>query len=250
MRVLVAVKRVVDYNVKVKAKADGSGVDLANVKMSMNPFDEIAVEEAVRLKESGKATEVLAVSVGSPTGHRHASFCHCKGGGPGPLGEDRHHARAIGSGEDSQASRRSREAYSRDTRQTGHRRRLQSDRTDVGGAAWGGRRGRLRRRSSSTATAFWLPAKWTEASRPCGSRRRLWSRPTCVSTSPAMKRSPNIMKAKKKPIEEKSPADLAVDMTPRLQVLKTSEPPGRAGGAKVASVAELVNKLKNESGVL
>src|SRR5207237_1063826 len=170
MKVLVPVKRVVDFNVKVRVKADGSGVELANVKMSMNPFDEIAVEEAIRLKEKGAATEIVAVWIGPQ-----------------------------------QAAETSRTAL-----------------------AMGADRGSLVKVDGTLQTVK-------------------LKGPAIVTTDlrlnePRYASLPNIMKAKKKPIADKSPADYGVDVAPRLEVLKTTEPSGRKAGAKVKTVSELIEK--------
>ena len=135
MKILVPVKRVVDYNVKIRVKPDGSGVELANVKMSMNPFDEIAVEEAIRLKEAGKATEIVAVSIGPAQCPETIRTALAMGADRGILVKTDSRRRAAGGGEDPQGHRRSRAARPRHPRQAGDRRRLQSDRPDAGGAA-------------------------------------------------------------------------------------------------------------------
>ncbi len=249
MKVLVAVKRVVDFNVKVRVKPDGSGVDLANVKMSMNPFDEIAVEEAVRLKEAGKATEVVAVSVGPQQAQETLRTALAIGADRGILVKTDQPTepltvakilKAICVQEEPRLVILGKQAIDDDCNQVGQMlaallgwpqgtfasKVVQSDGTlDVTREIDGGLQTiRLR-----------LPAVVTTDLR---------------LNEPRYPSLPNIMKAKKKPMAEKTPADYGVDPTPRLHVIKVSEPPPRKAGIKVKSVHELVDKLKNEAGVL
>ncbi len=248
MKVLVAVKRVVDYNVKIRVKADGSGVELANVKMSMNPFDEIAVEEAVRLKEAGKATEVVAVSVGPATAQETLRTALAMGADRAIL--VKHDAvveplavakllKAIVAAEKPDLVILGKQAIDDDANQTGQ---------------------------MLAALMGWPQATFTSKFEP-GAGEALVTReidgglqtlklklPAVITTdlrlnTPRYASLPNIMKAKKKPLEEKTPADYGVDVTPRLKVVKTEEPPKRQAGVKVKSVTELVAKLK-EAGAL
>ena len=249
MKILVPVKRVVDYNVKIRVKSDGSGVELANVKMSMNPFDEIAVEEAIRLKEKGKATEIVVVSIGPAQAAETIRTALAMGADRGILVKADGDRRAARGRQDPQGHRRAGEARPRHPRQAGDRRRLQPDRPDAGRAdrlAAGHLRVQARDRRRQHAG-------------DARGRRRLADReaeaPAIVTTDlrlnePRYASLPNIMKAKKKPIEEKTPDAYGVDVAPRLEVLKTTEPPGRKAGVKVKTVAELVDKLKNEAGVI
>jgi electron transfer flavoprotein beta subunit len=248
MKILVPVKRVVDYNVKIRVKPDGSGVDLANVKMSMNPFDEIAVEEALRQKEAGKATEVIVVSIGPAqaaetirTGLAMGADrgIHVKTDGPvEPLAVAKillGVAKAVEPG----LVIMGKQAIDDDCNQTGQ--------MLAALAGWA---------QGTFASKLVLGDGSAEVTREVdgGLQTVLLTLPAVITTDlrlnePRYASLPNIMKAKKKPIEEKSPADYGVDVTPRLKVLKTVEPAGRKGGAKVASVAELVSKLQ-DAGVI
>ena len=249
MKILVPVKRVVDYNVKIRVKSDGSGVELANVKMSMNPFDEIAVEEALRLKEKGQATEIVVVSIGPQQAAETIRTGLAMGADRGILVKTDKTLEPLAVAKilkaiverrspasSSSASRRSTTTATRPAR------------------CWprspAGRRAPSRPSSRSRATASWSPARSTAACRPSSSRR-----PAIVTTDlrlnePRYASLPNIMKAKKKPIDEKTPDAYGVDVSPRLEVLKTTEPPGRKAGVKVKTVGELVDKLKNEVGLI
>jgi electron transfer flavoprotein beta subunit len=226
MKILVPVKRVVDYNVKIRVKSDGTGVELANVKMSMNPFDEIAVEEALRLKEAGKASEVVVVSIGPAQAAETIRTGLAMGADRGilvkqdgvvePLAVAKILKGVVGAEAPSLVIM-GKQAIDDDCNQTGQ---------------------------MLAALLGW--AQGTFASKvelADGTTDLRLNEPRYASL-------PNIMKAKKKPIDEKTPADFGVDVTPRLNVLKTSEPPARKAGVKVADVAELVSKLKNEAGVL
>ncbi len=233
MKILVAVKRVVDFNVKVRVKADGSGVDLANVKMAMNPFDEIAVEEALRLKEAGKATEVIAVSVGEPGAAETIRTALAMGADPRHPGQDGGAARAAGGCQG--ASRGGGEGAAGGLPSSASRR---STTTPT-------RRARCWRRLLDWPIATFASKVVIEEGSALVTREvdgghetvRL-PLPAVVTTDlrlnePRYASLPNIMKAKRKPIEETTTADLGVDTTPRLTVVKVSEPPGRrAGGAR------------------
>jgi electron transfer flavoprotein beta subunit len=196
MKILVPVKRVIDANVKPRVKADGSGVELANVKMAMNPFDEIAVEEAIRLKEAGKAEEIIAVSIGPQQAQETIRTALAMGADRGilikvdgtvePLAVAKL-LKAVVDAEKPELVILGKQAIDDDSNQTGQ------------------------------MLAALLP---------------------------------NILKAKKKPLDEKAPGDYGVDPAPRIKVLKTEEPGGRKAGVKVKDVAELVDKLKNEAGVI
>jgi len=240
MKVLVPVKRVVDYNVKIRVRADGTGVELANVKMSMNPFDEIAVEEAIRLKEAGKATEIVAVSIGPQQASETIRTALAMGADRGilvkvdqvvePLAVAKI-LKAIVEAEKPGLVILGKQAIDDDCNQTGQMLAALLGWPQDGDSIL------VTREVDGGLQTVKLKA------------------PAIVTTDlrlnePRYASLPNIMKAKKKPIDEKSPADYGVDVAPRLEVVKTSEPPGRKAGAKVGSVAELVAKLKNDAGVL
>ena len=249
MKILVPVKRVVDYNVKVRVKADGSGVELANVKMAMNPFDEIAVEEALRLKEAGKATEVVVVSIGPAQASETIRTGLAMGADRGIL------VKVDGSVEPLAVAKilkgiveaeqpglviLGKQAIDDDCNQTGQ----------MLAALLGYGQGTF-------ASKVSIGDGTVDVTREVdvGLQTLTLKMPAVVTTDlrlnePRYASLPNIMKAKKKPIDEKTAADYGVDPSPRLKVLKTSEPPGRKGGTKVASVEELVSKLKNEAGVI
>ncbi|WP_166299120.1 MULTISPECIES: electron transfer flavoprotein subunit beta/FixA family protein [unclassified Bradyrhizobium] len=249
MKVLVPVKRVVDYNVKVRVKSDGSGVELANVKMSMNPFDEIAVEEALRLKEAGKATEVVVVSIGPAQASETIRTGLAMGADRGILVKAEGNVeplavakilRAVVEAEQPGLVILGKQAIDDDSNQTGQ---------------------------MLAALLGWSQATFASKLEVEGSDFKVTREvdgglqtiklkgPAIVTTDlrlnePRYASLPNIMKAKKKPIDDKSASDYGVDLTPRLEVLKTAEPAGRKAGVKVKDVAELVNKLKTEAGVL
>ena len=247
MKVLVAVKRVVDFNVKVRVKADGSGVETANVKMSMNPFDEIAVEEAVRLKEEGVATEIVAVSCGVQACQETLRTALAIGADRAILVETDVELQPLAVAKLLKALVDKEQPAAGDPGQAGDRRRLQPDRPDAGRAAGlaagdfrlEGRRSRTaRRRSRARSTAAW--------------RRISIKLPAVVTTDlrlnePRYVTLPNIMKAKKKPLETLKPEALGVDVAPRLKTLKVVEPAKRKAGVKVADVAALVDKLQQRS---
>ena len=249
MKVLVPVKRVIDYNVKVRVKADQSGVDLANVKMSMNPFDEISVEEAVRLKEKGKATEVVAVSIGPQQASETIRTALAMGADRGilvktdatvePLAVAKI-LKAIVEAEKPGLVILGKQAIDDDCNQTGQ----------MLAALLGWAQGTF-------ASKIGIDGDSVTVTREVdgGLQTVKLKAPVIVTTDlrlnePRYASLPNIMKAKKKPIEEKTPDAYGVDIKPRLQIVKTAEPSGRKSGVKVASVADLVAKLKDEAGVL
>ena len=249
MKILVPVKRVVDYNVKIRVKPDGSGVDLANVKMSMNPFDEIAVEEAIRLKEAGKATEIVAVSIGPQQASETIRTALAMGADRGilvktdttvePLAVAKI-LKALVEAEKPGLVILGKQAIDDDSNQTGQ----------MLAALLGWPQGTF-------ASKLAIEDDSIQVTREVdgGLQTVKLKSPAIVTTDlrlnePRYASLPNIMKAKKKPIDEKAPADVGVDISPRLDVLKTVDPPGRKSGVKVGSVAELVAKLKNEAGVL
>ena len=248
MKVLVAVKRVVDYNVKIRVKADGSGVELANVKMSMNPFDEIGIEEAVRLKEQGKATEVIAVSIGPQQSQETLRTALAMGADRAiliktdalvePLAVAKI-LKGVVEAEQPEIVILGKQAIDDDCNQTGQ---------------------------MLSALLGWAQAAFTSKLEPGDGSANITREidgglqmlkvklPLVVTTDlrlnqPRYASLPNIMKAKKKPLDEKTPADYGVDVSPRLKVLKTVEPPKRLAGIKVKSPAELVAKLK-EAGAI
>jgi electron transfer flavoprotein beta subunit len=249
MKILVPVKRVVDYNVKVRVKADGSGVDIANVKMSMNPFDEIAVEEAVRLKEKGVATEVIAVSCGVAQCQETLRTAMAIGADRGILVECADELQPL-------AVAKLLKALC-DKEQPGlvicGKQAIDDDANQVG--------------QMLAALADWPQATFASKVDVDGSTVKVTREvdggletvqltgPAVVTTDlrlnePRYVTLPNIMKAKKKPLETLKPADLGVDVAPRLKTLKVAEPPKRGAGIKVPDVATLVDKLKNEAKVL
>ena len=243
MKALVAVKRVVDYNVKIRVKADGSGVELANVKMSMNPFDEIGVEEAIRMKEAGKVIEIIVVSIGPAQAAETLRTALAMGADRAilvkhdeavePLGVAKI-LKGIADAEKPEIVILGKQAIDDDCNQTGQ---------------------------MLSALLGWPQATFCSKIE-LGSGDALVSReidggmqqikvklPLVMTTDlrlnqPRYASLPNIMKAKKKPMEEKTPSDYGADVRPRLKVIKTEDPPKRLAGVKVASVAELVSKLK------
>lgn len=249
MKILVPVKRVVDYNVKVRVKADGSGVELANVKMSMNPFDEIAVEEALRLKEAGKATEIVVVSIGPKQATETIRTGLAMGADRGILVQTDETVeplavaktlKGIVEEEEPGLVILGKQAIDDDCNQTGQ----------MLAALLGWAQGTF-------ASNVDLGDNTVDVTREIdgGLQTVKLNMPAIVTTDlrlnePRYASLPNIMKAKKKPIAEKALSDFGVDATPRLKVLNTAEPEARKAGVKVGSVAELVDKLKNEAGVL
>ncbi len=249
MKVLVPVKRVVDFNVKIRVKGDGSGVDLTNVKMSMNPFDEIAVEEALRLKEAGKATEVVVDSIGTAQAAETIRTALAMGADRGilvktdktvePLAVAKLLKAVIGN-ETPGLVILGKQAIDDDMNATGQ----------MLAALLGWPQGTF-------ASKVELSGESVDVTREVdgGLQTVTLTLPAVVTTDlrlnePRYASLPNIMKAKKKPIDETSPEALGIDTSPRLTVVKTVEPPTRQAGKRVASVAELVEKLKNEAGVL
>jgi electron transfer flavoprotein beta subunit len=249
MKILVPVKRVVDYNVKVRVKADGTGVETANVKMSMNPFDEIAVEEAVRLKEKGIATEIVAISVGPAAAAEQIRTALAMGADRGILVEHDGTVeplavakilKAIAAKEAPQVVLMGKQAIDDDMNATGQ----------MLAALMGWSQGTF-------ASKVELAEGSLKVTREVdgGLETVALTLPAIVTADlrlnePRYASLPNIMKARKKPIETIKPADLGVDVTPRLTVLKVEEPPKRQAGVKVGSVQELVAKLRNEAKVI
>ncbi len=249
MKILVPVKRVIDYNVKVRVKSDGSGVDLANVKMSMNPFDEIAVEEAIRLKEAGTAEEIVVVTVGPAQSAETLRNGLAMGADRGILveadaaTEPLAVAKILKGVVDAEQPRLvilGKQAIDDDSNQTGQ---------------------------MLAALLGWSQATFLKELKIDGDRAEATREvdgglqtisvtlPTVATTDlrlnePRYASLPNIMKAKKKPIDNKTPDDYGVDAAPRLEILETVEPEKRQAGVKVASAAELIGKLRDEAGVL
>jgi electron transfer flavoprotein beta subunit len=249
MKILVCVKRVVDYNVKIRVKPDGSGVELANIKMSMNPFDEIAVEEAVRLKEQGKATEIVAVSIGPQQAGETIRTALAMGADRGilvktdaavePLAVAKILAKVVEQ-EKPDLIIMGKQAIDDDSNQTGQ----------MLAALLGWPQGTFAFKVNVGEGSIDVTREVDGGLQTVGLKL-----PAIVTTDlrlnePRYASLPNIMKAKKKPLDETSPETLGVDVAPRLKVVKTAEPGGRKAGVKVGSVAELVQKLKVEAGVL
>ena len=249
MKLLVAVKRVVDYNVKIRVKADNSGVETANVKFSMNPFDEIAVEEAVRLKEAGKATEVVVVSMGPSAAQETIRTALAMGADRGILvaSDDELQPLAVAKLLKAVVEREQpglvilgKQAIDDDSNQTGQ----------MLAALLGWPQGTFASKVAVEGDGLTVTREIDG-----GLETVSVALPAVVTTDlrlnePRYASLPNIMKAKKKPIDTLNPAELGVDTAPRLVTLKVEEPPRRKAGVKVASVAELVDKLKNEAKVL
>jgi electron transfer flavoprotein beta subunit len=248
MKVLVPVKRVVDYNVKIRVKPDQSGVDLANVKMSMNPFCEIAVEEAVRMKEKGVVTEIVVVSIGPQTAQETIRTALAMGADRGilivtdelvePLAVAKLLAKVVGE-ESPELIILGKQAIDDDSNQTGQ----------MLGALLGLPQATFASSIEKTDAGISVTREIDG-----GLQTLSLTLPAIVTTDlrlnePRYASLPNIMKAKKKPIDMKAPGDYGVDVTPRLKVLKVTEPPKRAGGIKVETVQDLVGKLK-EAGVI
>ena len=249
MKILVPGKRVVDYNVKVRVKADGSDVDIANVKMSMNPFDEIAVEEATRLKEAGMATEIVAVSCGVAQCQDVIRTAMAIGADRGihvlcdqplePLAVAKM-LKALAEKESAQLVILGKQAIDDDANQTGQ----------MLAALWGVPQ-------ATFASKVEISGDQMTVTREIdgGLEKLSMQLPAVVTTDlrlnePRYVTLPNIMKAKKKTIDQVSPADLGVDVTPRLKQLKVQDPPSRKAGIKVPDVATLVDKLRNEAKVI
>ena len=249
MKALVAVKRVVDYNVKVRVKADGSDVDIGNVKMSMNPFDEIAVEEAVRLKEAGKVSEIVAVSLGEKKCEETLRTALAMGADRAvhvetdaklePLAVAKL-LKAVADKENPQILLLGKQAIDDDANQVAQMLAAllnAAQGTFASKVQIEGEEALLTREidGGEETVALKLPAVISADLR---------------LNEPRFVKLPNIMAAKKKPLEKLSPADLAVDISPRLNTVKFAEPKARQAGVKVADVAELVEKLKNEAKVI
>jgi len=249
MKVIVSVKRVVDYNVKVRVKSDGTGVDIANVKMSMNPFDEIAVEEAVRLKERGVVTEIIAASFGVTQCQETLRTAMAIGADRAILVETAEELQPLAVAKLLQAlvAREQpgliilgKQAIDDDCNQTGQMLAALAGLPQLVFA-------------SKVDIADGVARVTREVD---GGLETLEARlPAVVTTDlrlnePRYVTLPNIMKAKKKPLEVLKPADLGVDVTPRVKTLKVSEPPKRGAGVKVPDVSALVNKLRNEAKVI
>jgi electron transfer flavoprotein beta subunit len=249
MKILVPVKRVIDANVKPRVKGDGSGVELANVKMAMNPFDEIAVEEAIRLKEAGKADEIIAVSIGVQQAQETIRTALAMGADRGilikvdgpvePLAVAKL-LKGVVDEEKPELVILGKQAIDDDSNQTGQ----------MLAALLGWAQGTF-------ASKIEIDGGKAKVTREIDGGLQVveLKMPAIVTTDlrlnqPRYASLPNIMKAKKKPLDEKSASDYGVDPAPRLKVLKTEEPGGRKAGVKVKDVAELVDKLKNEAGVL
>ncbi len=250
MKILVPVKRAIDKDVKIRVKADGSGVELTNVKMSMNPFDEIAVEEAIRLREAGKATEIIAVSIGPAQAGETIRTALAMGADRGilvktdgavvePLAVAKI-LKGIAAAEQPGLVIMGKQAIDDDCNQTGQ----------MLAALLGWPQGTFASKVVIEGDAL-LVTREVDG----GLQTVKLKMPAIVTTDlrlnePRYALLPNIMKAKKKPIAEKSAADYGVDVQPRLEVIKTAEPPVRKAGVKVKTVAELVDKLKNEAGAI
>ena len=249
MKVLVAVKRVVDYNVKIRVKADQSGVETQNVKMSMNPFDEIGVEEAIRLKEAGKATEVVAVSLGVQQCQETLRTALAMGADRGihvktddelqPLAVAKL-MKAVVEKEAPELVILGKQAIDDDANQTGQ----------MLSALLGWSQGTFASEISPEDGTLHVTREIDG-----GLEKVDLKMPAVITTDlrlnePRYASLPNIMKAKKKPIDTMEPGDLGVDIAPRLSTLKVEEPPKREAGIKVETVAELVDKLKNEAKVI
>ena len=249
MKILVPVKRVIDSNVKVRVKSDGSGVDLANVKMSMNPFDEIAVEEAVRIKERGEATEIIAISIGGVKAQDTLRTALAMGADRAVLVktdatvEPLSVAKILKSVVETEKPDlviMGKQAIDDDCNQTGQ--------MLAGLLGWP---------QGTFASKIELAGDKVKVTREVdgGLETLILSRPAVITTDlrlnePRYASLPNIMKAKKKPIDETTAETLGVDIKPRLKVVSVTEPKGRVAGIKVDSAAILVEKLKNEAGVL
>ncbi len=249
MKILVPVKRVVDFNVKVRVKPDGSGIDLTNLKMAMNPFDEISVEEALRLKEAGLAREVVAVSIGPAKAEETLRTALAMGADRGVLIETdavveplavAKILKKVAAAEQPGLIIVGKQAIDDDSNQTGQ--------MLAALLGWG---------QATFASKVVLAGDQVQVTREVdgGLQTIALTLPAVVTTDlrlnePRYASLPNIMKAKKKPLDRSALADLGIDAAPRLKVLKTEEPGTRPAGVKVGSVAELVEKLKAEAGVL
>lgn len=249
MKILVAVKRVVDFNVKVRAKADGSGVETANVKMSMNPFDEIAVEEAVRLQEAGKAKEVVAVSLGVAACQDTIRTALAMGADRGILVETDAELqplavakllKALVDKEKPDLVILGKQAIDDDSNQTGQ----------MLAALLGWSQGTFVSKLEITDGGINATREVDGGLETIGLKLPAVLTTDLRLNEPRFVKLPNIMKAKKKPLDVLKPADLGVDVAPRLTTLKVQEPPKRQAGIKVESVAALVEKLHKEAHVI
>jgi electron transfer flavoprotein beta subunit len=248
MKILVPVKRVVDYNVKIRVKSDQTGVDLANVKMSMNPFCEIAVEEAVRMQEAGIASEIIVVSIGPSQAQETIRTALAMGADRGILVQTDVDVeplavakilKAVVEAEGPDMVVMGKQAIDGDNNQTGQ----------MLSALLGWSQGTFASEIKQDGDKLTITREIDG-----GLQTIKLATPSIVTADlrlnePRYASLPNIMKAKKKPIDEKTPADYGVDVTPRLTIVKVTEPPQREAGVKVETVAELVGKLKNEAGV-
>ena len=249
MKILVPVKRVVDYNVKIRVKPDGSGVELANVKMSMNPFDEIAVEEAIRLKEKGKATEIVAISIGPQQAAETIRTALAMGADRGILVKTDQTVeplavakvlKVVVEQESPQLIILGKQAIDDDCNQTGQ----------MLAALLGWGQGTFASQVGADGDSLTVTREIDG-----GLQTIILKLPAVLTTDlrlnePRYASLPNIMKAKKKPLREMTVEELGIKIEPRLKVLKTVEPPKRQDGLKVTSIEDLVGKLKNEAGVL
>lgn len=249
MKILVPVKRVIDYNVKVRVKSDNSGVELANVKMSMNPFDEIAVEEAIRLKEAGSADEIVAISIGPDKAQETLRTALAMGADRAILVKTDQEVeplavakilKAVVAEENPEIVLMGKQAIDDDSNQTGQ--------MLAALLAWG---------QGTFASDVKIDGSSVNVTREIdgGLETVKLNLPTVITTDlrlnePRYASLPNIMKAKRKPLDEKTPDDYGVDISPRLTMLKVEEPEGRSAGVMVESVSELVSKLRDEAGVL
>lgn len=249
MKILVPVKRVIDYNVKVRVKSDNSGVELANVKMSMNPFDEIAVEEAIRLKEAGSADEIVAISIGPDKAQETLRTALAMGADRAILVKTDQEVeplavakilKAVVAEENPEIVLMGKQAIDDDSNQTGQ--------MLAALLAWG---------QGTFASEVKIDGSDVNVTREIdgGLETVKLNLPAVITTDlrlnePRYASLPNIMKAKRKPLDEKTPDDYGVDISPRLTMLKVEEPEGRSAGVMVESVSELVSKLRDEAGVL
>ena len=249
MKILVPVKRVIDYNVKVRVKSDNSGVELANVKMSMNPFDEIAVEEAIRLKEAGSADEIVAISIGPDKAQETLRTALAMGADRAILVKTDQEVeplavakilKAVVAEENPEIVLMGKQAIDDDSNQTGQ--------MLAALLSWG---------QGTFASDVKIDGSSVNVTREIdgGLETVKLNLPAVITTDlrlnePRYASLPNIMKAKRKPLDEKTPNDYGVDISPRLTMLKVEEPEGRSAGVMVESVSELVSKLRDEAGVL
>ena len=250
MKIMVAVKRVLDYNVKARVNAEGTGIDLANVKMSMNPFDEIAVEEALRLKEAGKADEVIAVSIGVSQSQETIRTALAMGADRGVLVETDEEVQPL-------AVAKILAAVASQRKQPGlvivGKQSIDDDSNQTGQML----AGLLDWTQATFASEVEVDGDSMKVTREVdgGLESIQLQLPSVITTDlrlnePRYAKLPNIMKAKKKPLDVMTPAELEVDIAPRLVTVKVEEPPQRKAGEIVGSVAELVDKLKNEAKVI